>query len=629
MLSVVLSGFRGYRDHRVESAFMPTRKHLPGRSTGLFAIAVSSLVLPALFALAILPARPTAASPPDKSSDDQNWDKPDKSKDKTKKKTADKIAAEKAAKAAEKSRSHIAKPDRVLRGNEGRRPIDPVVDFINHQIRQAWQENQIVQSPIADDEEWLRRVSLDLFGHIPFWKDIDHFRKDKSPNKRVALIDKMLDDPAYVRNFTTIWTNLTIGRQTPRLVSRGGIQKFFRESFAQNRPWNEIVYDLVSAEGRSDENGAVNFLLAQMTTRDEMVLATAKTTRLFMGVQLQCAQCHNHPFDPWKQAQFWELNSFLRQTQPVEHRSFNRATGARMTDYTELVRNEFSGPVYYEKRSGEMQVAYPIFFDKKVDPGRGIDRRKELARLMTTGEKPYIAQAFVNRMWGHFFGYGFSNPVDDIGARHPPSHPELLERLSDEFVKSRYDVKALIRWICDSEAYQLTSRTTNKNAKDDPAMGHAPLFSRVYPKAMEAEQLYDSLLMATDADHAVHADWSARQKQRDEWLQQFIIAFGTDENDEASTFNGTIPQALLMMNGQLIEKATSGESGSFLHKVVDSENTDSQKITRLYLATLSRHPHGHEMGAAERLVELYPDKLPGYQDLFWALLNSNEFIINH
>jgi hypothetical protein len=219
--------------------------------------------------------------------------------------------------------------------------------------------------------------------------------------------------------------------------------------------------------------------------------------------------------------------------------------------------------------------------------------------------------------------------VDDIGARHPPSHPELLERLSQEFVKNHCDVKGLIRWICTSQAYQLTSKTAAKNTKDDPALGHAPLFSRVYPKPMEAEQLYDSLLIATDADHAVHADWTARQKQRDEWLQQFIVAFGTDENDEASTFNGTIPQALLMMNGQLIEKATSAESGSFLHKVIDSENTDSQKIQRLYLAALSRHPRGREVGAAEHLIDLYPEKLPGYQDLFWALLNSNEFIINH
>jgi hypothetical protein len=216
-----------------------------------------------------------------------------------------------------------------------------------------------------------------------------------------------------------------------------------------------------------------------------------------------------------------------------------------------------------------------------------------------------------------------------MGPHKPPSHPELLDRLSQEFVKSGYDLKKLIRWICDSEAYSLTSRAGKKNAVDDPARGHVPLFSRVYSKPLEAEQLYDSLLMATTAQNSGETNWTDAQKQRDEWLQQFIIAFGTDENDEASTFNGTIPQALLMMNGPLIQKAISAEKGSFLYSVLDSDSSDEKKIQRLYLATLSRHPRGRDESAAANLLESDRDKLIGYQDLFWALLNSNEFIINH
>jgi hypothetical protein len=608
-LRVVASPSRIWRPVAMASEFHRPPDLRPERAPGR---AESRMIAPLAFvlvALFLMMPAPTVGA-----------DRPQKEDSKAGSKKTKDAGPKTAPKAGSKSAS---KADVVHRSS------DPVVVFIDQQIRQSWADNGITPSPVADDEEWLRRIYLDLFGHIPPWKEIDRFHKDKNPSKRAALVDKMLDDPDYVRNWTTIWTNLTIGRQTPRRVSRPGMQKFFREAFAQNRPWNEIVYDLVSADGRSDENGAVNYLLAQMTTNDEMVQATAKTTRLFMAVQLQCAQCHNHPFDPWKQDQFWQLNSFLRQTREVEHRSIDKVTGRRMTDYTELVRTEFSGPVYFEKRSGEMQVAYPIFFDKKIDPGSETNRRKEFARLMTGGDRPYIAQAMINRTWGHFFGYGFSNPVDDIGARHPPSHPELLERLSQEFAKNRFDVKALIRWICTSESYQLTSKTTPKNLKDDPGLGHAPLFSRVYPKAMEAEQLYDSLLIATAADRSGQTNWSAQQKQRDDWLQQFIIAFGTDENDEATTFNGTIPQALLMMNGQLIEKATSADSGSFLHRVLESDTAPSRKITRLYLATLSRHPHGRELSAAEHLLDSYAEELSGYQDLFWALLNSNEFIINH
>lgn len=508
------------------------------------------------------------------------------------------------------------------------RTNDPVVSFIDQQIRQGWTENDIVPSAAADDEEWFRRVHLDLVGHIPAWNEIDKFHRDKNPAKRAALIDKLLDSPGYVRNWTTIWTNLTIGRKQVRFVNRTGMERYFREAFAQNRPWNEIVHDLVGAEGRSDENGAVNYLLAQMANNDEAVQATAKTTRLFMGVQLQCTQCHDHPFNEWKQNRFWEINSFLRQTRRVTHRKFDPVSGRQIDDYAELVPTSFSGPVYYEKRSGEMQVAYPIFFDEKIDPGSE-SRRKELARLMTSGENPLIARALVNRLWAHFMGCGFTTPVDDMGRHKAPSHPELLDRLSQEFVKSGYDVKKLVRWICDCEAYSLTSKGNKKNAVDDPARGNTPFFSHVYPKPLEAEQLYDSLLIATTAQNSGETNWSDEQKQRDAWLQQFIIAFGTDENDEANTFNGTIPQALLMMNGPLVQKAISAEKGSFLNSVLESDTSDDKKIQRLYLATLSRHPRGREGSAAEALLESDRDKLAGFQDLFWALLNSNEFIINH
>ena len=281
LLTVAMSNFRGFHDSRVAPVFQSVRRLIAASFAGVFATIATLLLL-------------TTSAP--------GSDKPDKPTDKTP--------------------GHSSKADRVLHSGEIHRSVDPVVALINQQIRQAWQENQIVASPVADDEEWLRRVSLDLHGHIPFWKEIDRFRKDKNPNKRAALVDKMLDDPAFVRNWTTLWTNLTIGRKTAAASQSSRHGKVFPRVVC---PEPAVERDRLrsggSAEGRSDENGAVNFLFAQMATRDEVVLATAKTTRLFMGVQVQCTQCHNHPFDPWKQAQFWQLNSFLRQTRPIEHRS--------------------------------------------------------------------------------------------------------------------------------------------------------------------------------------------------------------------------------------------------------------------------------------------------------------------
>ncbi len=515
---------------------------------------------------------------------------------------------------------------------------DKIVEFINQQIREGWTDNLVEPSDTADDAEWLRRVYLDIVGHIPPADDVTSFLQDKDRAKRSKIIDKLLDDPAFVRNWTTIWTNLCIGRRTPRRVSRMGMQKFFREAFAKNRPWNDVVFDLVSAEGHFERNGAVNYLLAQITGRnansdDYVVQATAKTTRLFMGVQVQCTQCHDHPFnDTWQQDQFWRFNSFFRQVRRVDHRRYDPKSGRQVDDYSELVWRDFSGGVFFEKRNGLVRVAYPQFFEVKIDEDGDGDRRGELAKLMAKSGDSRIARAMANRMWGHFFGYGFTKPVDDMGPHNTPTHPEILDRLTEEFVNSKYDVKKLMGWIANTEAYGLTSRFGDKNQDDNPAAGETASFSHMYVKSMQAEQLYDSLIIATNAHKTGRSSWEAAQKQRQKWMSQFIIAFDTDENDETTTFNGTIPQALMMMNGQLIENAISPKKGSYLNRVLLEDTNDNEKIRKLYLSSLGRYPSRLEQGSAARLVRgrrSLEDKLAAYQDLFWALLNSNEFIFNH
>lgn len=506
---------------------------------------------------------------------------------------------------------------------------ETIVQFINEQIREGWDNNEVKPSPVAEDSEWLRRVYLDIVGHIPDADAVNEFMTSKDKAKRAKVIEKLLDDDGYVRNFTTVWTNLSIGRQTPQRVSRAGMQKFYRESFARNRPWDQVVSDVVTAEGHYEENGAVNYLLAQMTMPDDMVQATAKTARLFLGLQVQCTQCHNHPFNDWQQTQFWEFNSFFRQTRKVDHRKYDPKTGRQVDDFSEIVSGDFSGGVYFEKRNGLMQVAYPKYFDQKVDEDGSVERRKEFSKLITEGDKPYLAMAMVNRMWGHFFGYGFTKPVDDMGPHNQASHPALHDRLSAEFVKSRYDVKQLIRWICNSEAYSLTSQLNPKNESDNPAAGETPLFSHVYVKSMEAEQLYDSLIIATNAHRTGRSSWEQSERQRQEWLRQFVLTFGTDENDETTTFNGTIPQALALMNGEVVRSAVNVEKGSYLREVLEGPENDQAKIKKLYMSTLTRAPSPKEVAMATQLLKANKDRVAAYQDLFWALLNSNEFIFIH
>ena len=507
---------------------------------------------------------------------------------------------------------------------------DDIIKYINQQLAQGWKDNEVSPSPVAEDDEWLRRLYLDLLGHIPPGEVVDTFLKDRDPAKRSKMIETLLEDPSYVRHWTTTWTNLSIGRRSQAdEVSRLGMERFYREAFARNRPWNDVVFDLITAEGKWEENGAVNYLLAQMAMPDDGVQATAKSTRLFLGIQVQCTQCHNHPFNDWKQNQFWEFNSFFRQLRKVEHEKYNAETGRMDLESIELTSRDFSGPVFYEKRSGLMQVAYPKYFGDKIEDGPGINRRMELGKKMVEGGQTYIARAFVNRVWSLFFGYGFTRPVDDMGPHNPPSHPELIDRLTLEFVKARYDVKQLIRWICNSEAYNLTSRFTSKNEYDNPAAGETPLFSHMYVKAMTAEQLYNSLIIATNAHKSGRADWQSAEQQRQRWLQQFVVAFDTDEADESTTFNGSIPQALMMMNGQLIQNACECKQGSFLHTIFTAKSSDSDKIQQLFMASLGRRATRTELNAAREIFTGKSDRQSAFQDLFWALLNSNEFILVH
>ena len=512
-----------------------------------------------------------------------------------------------------------------------------IVARINEDIGSRWTEIGVEPSPPADDAEWVRRVYLDLAGRVPTVGEAQSFLADKTAQKRESLVDTLLDDSAYARNFTTKWSNLLIGRSLNPLVNREAFAKFLRMSFAENRPWNQIVADLVSAEGSNAENGATNFLIAHLN--NAATPATAVCSKLFLGRQLHCNQCHNNPFNESKQVDFWEMNSFFQQTTSVHRFRRDPQTGRELTAFTELVTRDSGGPTYFETRTGLMRVAYPRFDGQDVDPSSDTNRRAELARLMTTGEQPELAAAFVNRMWDHFFGTGFTRDLDDLGPHQPVSHPELLSALSEQFMRSGYDVKQLVRWICRSEPYQLSSRFSETNQQDDPARGDVPAFSRMYVKSMTAEQTYDSFLTATKAHQVGAVDWIQAEQNRQQWLRQFVVTYNTDENDEAMTFEGSIGNALSLMNGPLIEKALDLSAGSFLGEVVRQRSSETDKIRSLCLATLSRLPDPQELTSMKKMLRDAANRpeLPGgmknvaiaYQDLFWALLNSNEFASIH
>jgi Protein of unknown function (DUF1553) len=258
-----------------------------------------------------------------------------------------------------------------------------------------------------------------------------------------------------------------------------------------------------------------------------------------------------------------------------------------------------------------------------------VNRRTELANMIVNSE--FMPTAMVNRMWSHFLGYGFTKPIDDMGPHNLPTHPELLGRLAGDFRKYSFNIKELIRWITLSEAYSLSGRTHKMNERDDPSLGEKPQFSKFYLRQMSAEQLYESLIVATEAQNTIGTE-EQKERMKNDWLRQFTIAFGTDEGDEATTFNGTIPQVLMMFNGELVRKATNGESGSFLDRVAKNGKLNYEgKVNYLFYSGLGRKANKAEMQFCEStlLAAHKGDHLKAMQDVFWVVLNSNEFILNH
>ncbi|MFO0922152.1 MAG: DUF1553 domain-containing protein [Pirellulales bacterium] len=383
----------------------------------------------------------------------------------------------------------------------------------------------------------------------------------------------------------------------------------------------------------SNFNGATNFL-AMKVNEENGVPATAAVSRIFLGLQVQCTQCHNHPFNQWKQQKFWEFNAFFRQTRALRR----YVSGTRDIDHCELVDQDFAGEsnrtqeadLFFQLRNGVTKVAYPVFVDG-TEIGRSgyvsdVNRRLELGKLILQSD--YLDKMIVNRMWAHFFGYGFTKPIDDLGPHNAPSHPELLESLGKEFRNTSYDTKQLIKWIVLSKPYQLSSRISKGNEKDDPQLGESPKFSHYYSRQMGPEELYQSLVAATQADRK--GSLEQQQRQRDDWLKQFVVAFGTDDGGETTTFNGSIPQSLMMFNGALIKEATSIESGSWLDQLAKNNAKPQDKLNYLFIAGLGRRVSNDEVTVGTNLLSARKgNQAQMLQDMWWAILNSNEFIIKH
>ncbi len=529
--------------------------------------------------------------------------------------------------------------------------VAEMVKLINEKLAATWAANKVVPSRYADDLEFIRRVSLDIIGRIATPAEIHRFLRDPADRRRALLVERLLESEDYPRHWANLWANWLLGRAG--VFGRGKYHEqmtsWLEDQFAQNRSYRLIVHELLTATGDNTENGAVNFILAHVGEavppprrseegQFEMVPITSRITRLFLGTQVQCAQCHDHPFQKSiKQNQFWGVNAFLRQVEragsPPVPRGGMAMTYAKLT-LKDNPRWNPDATIFYEKRNGVILQTGAEFLpsgEGKKPPRlaegvNGKERREKLAEFVEEHEN--FPKAVVNRVWAVFFGRGFVNPVDDFNDNNQPSDPELFNEVSARFKHYNYDCKKLIRWICNSNAYQLSHVANRTNDKPE----HEPLFSRMVLKSMSPEQLFESLMVATNAEAAESKE--GKQKLRTEWMNRLIANFGDDEGNEVN-FNGTVVQALLMMNGEDINTAINRKDKGTVAMAVAKHRGNAPAIIRdLFLAALNREPNPAEVRAIVAKLPLRPgyvdrDVTAPYCDVFWALLNSGEFMLNH
>lgn len=502
-------------------------------------------------------------------------------------------------------------PVKPIQAPAGRKDDAELSRLIDSHIDKKLAEAKVPASPVCSDEEFLRRACLDLTGVIPTEDEARQFLDSKDPKKREKLVDRLLDDPNFGKHLADIWQAKLLPRDSAnRFVLREPFIDWLAESFNKNRPWNLFVFDLVSATGTVAENPAVTYFLSNRSV-DKI---TDGVSQHFLGIQLQCAQCHNHPFTDWKQTEYWGMAEFFSKVRPDNPRNGNKGG-----DNTQIGVQEGAGKTrirdFFPEAAKEVPAKFLGGSEAKMaatEPYRPI-----LARWMTSPDNPYFAKAMVNRTWALLFGTGFVNPVDDMHDENPASHPELLTGLAKNFSHNGFDVKYLYRAICNSKTYQRTSKPVKGNENDDQ------LFSHMTVKVMSPEQLYDSLAKVTGPDGRAAAPRPRaaqnprnRVNQRDTFVQFFLAGA---EISNATEYEAGIPQALKLMNSRVL-----GNPG-LVRRFAGPRDEPAEVIEKIYLAALSRRPTREEVSKLKDYVSKAGTANEAYGDILWVVLNSSEF----
>jgi len=495
---------------------------------------------------------------------------------------------------------------------------------IDRLISNELRKSNLPLAPRTTDAQFIRRVMLDLTGKLPLPADVTEFVNDRDPAKRAKLIDNLLDSDAYAEHWARYWrrvigTRLTDVRGSFLAVN---FETWMQKQLKANASWAEITRAMITADGaaRFDEpetNGEL-FFLASRFGADANIDRAAETARIFLGIQIQCAQCHDHPCDVWKRQQFHEFAAFFARTKERPVNDGKRLVGARLTA---LPFAEHRMPDKDDPKKGK--VVRPRFLNGHApwDKIGDLARRRFLADEIVSKDNPWFAAAFVNRTWGEFMGQSFYQPVDDMGPMKDAAFPTVLARLSGAFRGSDYNVKALLRAVLNSDTYQ-------RQIRPGEALDEHLMFAANYPSRLSGDALWDALVGVLgrfpQPPGGIRPGLCPFARfQGFEFL--FKQEFNFDPSTRSDEVEGTIPQALLLMNSPQINQKIRAQGTNLLGRVLKAYPDNDDAVRILYLRTLARRPTPRELDRCREYVSRVGNRAEAFEDLVWVLLNSAEF----
>ncbi|HKB40453.1 MAG TPA: DUF1549 domain-containing protein [Gemmataceae bacterium] len=492
-------------------------------------------------------------------------------------------------------------------------PKVPENNYIDKLVNAKLKKLRIEPSELCTDEVFLRRVYVDIIGVLPTAEEYTRFMTSKDAKKRDKLVDELLGRKEFAELWVLKWAELLQIRSSQQVSYKAMLlyYNWLQEKIAKNVPMDQTVQELLGANGGTFKNPATNYYQNETDT----LKVAENVAQVFMGMRIQCAQCHNHPFDRWKMDDYYAFASFFTQI------------GRKGTDDPReiVVYNSGGGEINHPVRGQPMK---PKFLGGAEPDTAGKDRRVVLAKWLASPENPYFATNLANIVWGHFFGQGIIDPVDDVRISNPASNPELLAELGKKFTEYKYDFKKLVRDICTSRTYQLSTQPNKSNEGDTRNFARAPL------RRIKAETFLDCISQVTETKNKFPGlPQGARAVQiADGGISTyFLTTFGRATRETVCScevkLEPTLSQSLHLLNGETTTQRIA--QGNLIGRRLAEKKTPAEIIDELYLRCLSRKPTAKEKAKLEGLVAAEQDKKRALDDVFWAILNSREFMFNH